>query len=383
MRSTRTTPLLVALAVVACGAGNAEVPLHGIGSSEEVAHAPASAQETDAGAPAEVAQAPAGDASVPEYVVAASQGRVVPPAVEDVETMCALLTSCPSLAVPAPAETLRSVPGCVQSMMGQLASPDGVKFSLLLRECGLHAKSCDELRTCALRGVSPDTCAGHGRDGRVGWCDASGRAVSCSYEKVIGVRECARSGEECVQVGDDATCVLGRKTECTEDEAQNEENALKGNPKRGPVTWCSPSGNRAIQCDHGRLGSEDCSAFGLACATVDGKAGCATTSAACAGKAARCEGNVAIGCMQGHQVRVDCGAAGLACEKRRSGAGAVGACVAHGGGCRAGERPRCEGATIRYCFAGKERSYSCTGVGFEKCVKEGGEVRCGGGGGGG
>lgn len=183
-----------------------------------------------------------------------------------------------------------------------------------------------------------------------------------------------------MQDGDQATCALGRKTQCDEGDAENAENTEKGIQKRGPATWCSASGNRAVQCDHGSLRSEDCSAFGLECSMADGKAGCATTTPACSGKFTHCDGNVSVGCMHGHQVRVDCGAGGLAC-KATPGSVAVGACVATprgNGRCKATEAPRCDGATIKYCFAGKERSYSCKGVGFERCVKEGSEVRCGG-----
>jgi len=339
---------IAAVAVPGCGAPRAEAPLHGIGVSHEVAPAPASRPENEAAAPpSATARVPPGDASVPDYVALASQGRVVPPGVEDVENACALLASCPSLPWP-PEELPRSLPACVRSMTSELASPGAVNFSLLVRECAMHARSCDEVRTCALRGASPDACVGHGRDGRIGWCDGSGRAISCFRDKVVGVRDCPRDGEGCVQDGDHAVCALGRKTQCDEGDAENAENAEKGIPKRGPATWCSASGNRAVQCDHESLRSEDC--------------------------------NVSVGCMHGHQVRVDCGAGGLAC-KATPGSVAVGACVAAprgNGRCKASEAPRCDGATIKYCFAGKERRYSCKGVGFERCVKEGSEVRCGG-----
>src|SRR6202042_1621797 len=99
-------PLIMAVVTPGCGASSAEEPLHGIGTSDELAHAPAtgSALESDGGAPIVRAPVSAGDASVPEYVALASQGRVVPPRVDVVENMCALLASCPSL--PLPAESL-------------------------------------------------------------------------------------------------------------------------------------------------------------------------------------------------------------------------------------------------------------------------------------
>ena len=168
LRALAGTTTIAAVVLVGCRAGSAEAPLHGIGVSDEVAPAPASGPENDAAAPP---SAPAhvfpGDASVPEYVVLASQGRVGPPAVEDVENACALLASCPNLPWP-PEELPRSVPACARSMTSELASPGAVKFSLLIRECALHARSCDEVRTCALRGASPDACS-RPRSRRADW----------------------------------------------------------------------------------------------------------------------------------------------------------------------------------------------------------------------
>jgi hypothetical protein len=128
------------------------------------------------------------------------------------------------------------------------------------------------------------------------------------------------------------------------------------------------------------LASLDCAAFGLKCTLSDGKPGCSTATAPCSGTAKRCDGNVSVECMHGHEVRVDCGAAGLTCNGA-VGAQPVGACVeppAVGAAdtCDPKDSPRCDGATLRYCFAGHKRSYFCKSLGFEKCTKNGNAFHC-------
>jgi hypothetical protein len=314
---------------------------------------------------AEAQQHPAvSDGGVPTYIVAAGQGLVTPPDVEDVEHMCALLTSCPSL--PLSSDMLpSSVPGCVQSSMKELTSPEAVKFSLLIRECGLRSNSCAELRQCALRGAATDICKDRGKSGAVGICDLDGRAINCFHEKVVGVRDCPRGGEQCVVREGQAACALG---------------PCSGDNKEGAPPTCSASGTRVLQCDHGKLASFDCTTLGLKCTVADGKAGCSTPTPACSGTSKRCDGNVSVGCMHGHEVRVDCGAAGLTCSAT-PGSIPVGACVAPASTvdkCDPKDPPKCDGATIKYCFAGRKRSYFCKSLGFGTCVKDGSAVHCGG-----
>jgi len=312
---------------------------------------------------ADMAITAAQDAGVPAYIAAAGQGIVTPPDIEDVEHMCALLTSCNDLPLP-PQSIPTSVPTCVKWMMDTLTSPDALKFSLTVRECGLRANSCSELRTCALRGADSASCRGRGKGAAVGICDLDGRAINCWHEQIVGVRDCPRGGEQCIIRQGEAACVLGP---CSDEN------------KEGAPWACSASGQRELRCDHGKLLSLDCAAFGLKCTTDNGKAGCAPSTGACSGAAKRCEGNVSIGCEHGHEVRVDCGAAGLTCNTA-AGAVAVGACVsppaAAADKCGEKEAPKCDGATIRYCLAGHKRSYFCKSLGFNKCVKEGQTVHC-------
>jgi hypothetical protein len=147
------------------------------------------------GSPAQADPAsPGGTPTPPSAVVTGQRGIVVPPVVEDVEHMCALLTSCEGLPIPT-----NLVPAdfgtCVRQMAADMTSPAAIAFSLMLRECGLGSNSCSELRTCALRGAKADTCAGRGKQTAAGFCDIEGRAVSCYHERIQAVRDCPRGGE--------------------------------------------------------------------------------------------------------------------------------------------------------------------------------------------
>jgi hypothetical protein len=288
-------------------------------------------------------------------------GRVVPPVIDDIEQVCALLTSCDRLPIPA-SMVPSDFAACVKTLESQLASPGAIAYSLLVRECGLRANSCSELRTCGLRGASPDACTGRGKDAVAGYCDIDGRALRCSHEKVVGVRDCPRGGEQCSVREGQAACSLGP--------------CPKEVPEGAPAV-CSASGTRILRCEHGVLNSLDCSAFGLICGAGAGEAACASPTTACTGDARRCEGDVAVSCFAGHEVRVDCAAGGLVC----AGAGrSVGACIApppQTGGCDPASAPRCDGATLRYCDAGRPRSYLCKALGFNRCINDATGSRCG------
>jgi len=237
------------------------------------------------------------------------------------------------------------------------------------------ANSCGALRTCALRGARADTCTGRGKTAAAGFCDADGRAVSCWHEKVLAVRDCPRGGEQCAVREGEALCTLGP---CPPD------------IKEGAPPTCSASGTRILRCEKGRVASLDCGAFGLRCFNgvgENGAAACAPVSGNCPLAATglrRCEGRVAVGCANGHEVRVDCAAAGLACTTA-TGAVAVGICAvpppaagADAGTCDPSQPPRCDGANIAYCAAGKPRSYFCKSLGFARCVSDGKFARCSG-----
>jgi hypothetical protein len=315
-------------------------------------------------------------APTPAAVTLGQRGFVVPPVVEDVEHMCALLTSCDSLPIP-PNLVPSDLASCVRQMRSDMAAPSAVAFSLMLRECGLSANSCSELRTCALRGAKPDTCVGRGRQSVAGFCDIDGRALSCSHDRVQAVRDCPRGGEQCAVRQGEALCTLG---------------ACPDGIKEGAPPVCSASGTRILRCEHGQLASLDCTAFGLVCGGSAPASGgpaaptCVPGTAPCAAGLKRCDGNVSVSCYAGHEVRVDCGAASLECAPPNTAGQApmnttpVGACFASApaaGACDPQSAARCDGATIRYCDLGKPRGYLCKSLGFTRCgAATGGGVRC-------
>jgi hypothetical protein len=297
------------------------------------------------------------------FVARARRGEVAVPALDEVEHMCALLTSCDKLPIPS-ALFPSDFPACVKKMTDEMTSVAAVNFSLTMRECGLQADSCAALRACARHGASAEACTGRGRQSVVGFCDVDGRALTCWHDEVLAVRDCTRGGEQCIVVDGEATCTLG---------------ACPASIKEGDKPCCSPSGTHLLHCEKGKLASLDCTAFGLKCATAsDGTSGCATGGPQCSDGAKRCAGNVAIGCLNGHEVRVDCDAAGLACAPS-PGAIAVGACVARpppSSGCAPDDKAKCDGSSIQYCYAGRPRSYSCSALGFHKCEAGKTGVRC-------
>ncbi len=331
-------------------------------------NSPNSPNAAPVGAPGPVATTATGSASGdagPNSSSAASglRSQVVPPDIGAVERMCALLTSCDKLPIP------RSlVPddfaSCVKKMSDEMSAATAINFSLTLRECGLQSDSCAGLRACALRGASAESCNGRGKQGFVGFCDDAGRALTCWHDQTLAVRDCPRGGEQCIVVGGEATCTLGP---C-------------GGVAEGDKPRCSASGTHLLHCEKGKLASLNCAAFGLKCSVAaDGAAGCSTSGPACAPGAARCDADVAVGCFNGHEVRVDCGAAGLSCSQSASAGTPVGACVASplpSGTCDAGEKPRCDDANIKYCAAGRPRSYSCKAVGFGRCDSSREGIRC-------
>jgi hypothetical protein len=304
-------------------------------------------------------------------------GRVVPTPVSDVERMCTLLTGCPDLPLPTPGD----LASCVRDLGGWLARADAVTFSLTLRECALGATSCDQLATCARRGVRPDACQGRGQNGASAFCDVEGRAVTCLHGAIAQVRDCARGGERCRASNGDAQCALA--TIAGAGGTSNDACAGAG-AGAGSAARCSASGTHLLTCDQGKPASIDCAAFGLVCASGADGAGCAPPTAACASGSERCENGVAVRCLHGHEVRIECAAAGLVCD----GAGAeVGACrvPAVGGGavdpCKGAPAPRCGNdiaGSLTYCAtsAGGMRRLSCKQAGLGGCVRDARGARC-------
>ncbi len=283
----------------------------------------------------------------------AKNGVVVPPALADVEVMCALLTSCGDIAFPIPSQ---DVPGCVTAAWEALAAPDTVKMSLGIRECALRANSCREIRACALAGADPNVCNGRAMKSKtpIGFCDLDGRAVSCFRGKPRFVRDCPRAGEQCSVAGGKPICSLGPCPSSMSDGASQ----------------CSANGQRILECVDGRLQSRDCSILGLKCESRGGKPECVTPTKKCSGSSHRCDGKAAIGCVDGHEVKVLCEAAKMSCalpnDDDKIGVCAIGPDA--GPKCDPQKAARCAGNTIEYCIRGHKRRFLCKTFGFDRCV---------------
>lgn len=310
------------------------------------------------------AQTASGSGSTSVAVRNAKNGVVVPPALADVEVMCALLTSCGDIAFPIPAQDM---PGCVRAAWEALAAPDTVKMSLGIRECALRANSCREIRACALAGADPNVCNGRGMksESPIGFCDLDGRAVSCFRGKPRFVRDCPRAGEQCSVAAGKPICSLGP---CPSSLSEG-------------ASQCSGNGQRILQCLDGRLQSRDCSILGLKCeAAADGKPHCVPPTKKCSGSAHRCDGKAAIGCVDGHEVKVLCDAAKMSCALPNDD-DKIGVCSmeeASAAKCDAKAAPRCVGNSIEYCIRGHKRTFLCKTFGFERCEMGPSGPRCAG-----
>jgi hypothetical protein len=366
MTATRVTvavralgPAIAASMVVAACAGG------GSGASPPAAPAAPPPSAAPVASPVD-ASAPEGDGASTNIVSNAQRSQVSAPDVSAVERMCALLTSCDHLPIPT-SLVPDDFAACVRKIAEEMSSPTAVNFSLTVRECGLQSDSCASLRTCAMHGANPDACVGRGKQGVISFCDVDGRALTCWHDQTLAVRDCPRGGEQCIVQGGQATCSLG---------------ACPPNIVEGDKPKCSGSGTHMLHCEKGKLSTLDCAAFGLRCTTLaDGAAGCATTGPTCAPGATRCDGNVAVGCYNGHEVRVDCSAGGLACNQVAGAGVPVGACVASplpSGTCDAATPARCDDGVIRYCDAGRPRTYSCKTAGFSRCEASKSGIHCAG-----
>jgi hypothetical protein len=312
----------------------------------------------------EEAYAAGGAMSQSPFVARARRGQYAPPDMSQVEHLCALIETCSG--VPIPSSLVKpDFATCVKDMAADLASADAINFSLTIRECGLAANSCDQLKTCALRGAHDDACAGRGMGQNVvGFCDGDGRALQCWKGQVLAVRDCPRADEQCVIDNGQAQCILG---------------PCPAAYKPGAPKQCGNAGNRILQCVNGKLTSYDCGAFGLSCVSTPGGSepvGCATSAAGCTNGSVRCDGNVAVACHNGHEVRVSCADGGMVCSST-TGSTAVGACQlpppSAKDSCSA-MTAKCNHDNIDYCFGGK-RSFSCGSINAT-CVSDSSGVHC-------
>ncbi|MBI2394606.1 MAG: hypothetical protein HYV09_33865 [Deltaproteobacteria bacterium] len=307
------------------------------------------------------------------YLTKAAGGAVLPPSVDDAEAFCALALACRDVPLFPPAPDFA---GCVKSLMDMLSGPGALNSSVTIRECGLAATSCKNLRTCLLKGADPKVCDGFAMtsDTPIGKCDVDARAVTCWRGKVLGVRNCGMADELCV--------VKSGKADC----------ALAGPCPAGAKDEWTCAGSRMVKCQDGKFLSIDCKVLNLTCNSyTDDKGkqqvGCAPpTPAACKmTNTYTCSGKHAMGCVNGKEVKIDCGEAGMTCaDPKAPTEKTVGACELPAPtdpklACDPKKfEAKCDGAMMVYCSSGTIRKYPCKSIGATKCVMEKGTgPRCG------
>jgi hypothetical protein len=314
------------------------------------------AAPTDAGVSTD-----AGAASI--YLTKAGSGSVLPPSIEDAEAFCALVLACRDVPMYPPAPDFA---GCVRSLMESLSTPNALNTSVAIRECGLSATSCKNLRQCALKGADPKICDGVGEgDSPVGKCDMDSRAVTCWRGKVLGVRNCGLADELCTVKDGKADCVLAGPC-----------------PPNAKADWTC-AGSRMVKCQAGKFVSIDCKVLNLTCNNFTDPKGNATVGCAppvgatCKGENVTCNGTTATGCANGKEVKVACGEAGLTCADPKNATDrTVGACELPAAkdpkqACDPKKfSPKCDGPKLVYCAAGTIREFPCKAIGANKCVSD-------------
>lgn len=353
MRSPRTHGIILFSVCVVAGAALTGVAGAGKGSPDA---APASSGSD--------AQKAGSDA----MLAAAGRGIVIPPRIDDVEQMCAMLLGCDNVPIQVPTYDFGL---CVRHFWERLAGADAIESSLTIRECGLGAVSCGQFARCALRGADATNCGGRGIGASkpVGRCDLGGRALQCLEGKIVGVRDCPRGGELCAVRQGEAECVSGR---CTVEAGKTVKPA------------CSADKTRISTCKNGRTVSMSCAALGLQCESVNGEPTCVPGSAArCTGSGKRCDHASSVQCVSGREVRVQCNQANLVCgidadEKSRIGACATSPYSGSDNECDPKKfTTRCRGTDVEYCVGGRIKKYNCkTYFGMNQCVGRPGEAHC-------
>jgi hypothetical protein len=314
-----------------------------------------------------------GGASGSIFLTKAATGNVLPPSIDDAEAFCAMALACRDVPLFPPAPDFA---GCVKALLDQLSGPGALNASVTIRECGLSATSCKNLRSCLLKGASPTICDNFAMtsDNPIGKCDVDARAVTCYRGKVLGVRNCGLADELCVVKSGKADCALA--------------GACPANAKED---WTC-AGTRMVKCQDGKFLSIDCKVLNLSCNSytdANGKqqVGCAPpvpTNCKTASTTWTCSGKTAMSCVNGKEVKIDCAEAGMGCSDPKAPSDrTVGAC----------ELPvnsdpklqcdpkkfdaKCEGANMVYCAAGQIRKYPCKSIGATKCVTDkGAGPRC-------
>ena len=287
---------------------------------------------------------------------ARQRGEVVPPDLDDVEHMCALLTSCDKLPIP---------PSLIPPDFAVVREEDDRRADLApaastsRSRCASAGCSRTRARACApARCTAPTPTPAPAAASRASSASATSTAARspAGTTRSLAVRDCPRGGEQCLVATARRRAPSGRarrrrrRRQAALLRVGDAPAALREGQAREPrLRGLRP------QVRHRR---------------PTGPPACATAGPPCAGSAKRCEGEHRGRLLQRprgarrlrrrradvHRRRRAGRPSARACRRRRPSAGAI-----------PDQAPRCDGANIKYCVAGKPRSHFCKAMGFNKC----------------
>jgi hypothetical protein len=196
-------------------------------------------------------------------------------------------------------------------------------------------------------------------DGLLEGCDDSLHFTQCCGS--LGM-QCSADGDACVPDAGAAACTSDHEATCVD-----------GHP---------------LTCLNGHLTpGADCAAWGLECgiSPLSGEAACVGSGPACSEGSASsyslpfenglgCSGDTLRICAGGQEHELDCAsmAAGFSCQE----AGGTFFCGLASECAPSVKDESCDGATLRFCHAGKLEAVDCTALGFTGCGLSGSDAVC-------
>jgi hypothetical protein len=226
-----------------------------------------------------------------------------------------------------------------------------------LKKCLDAANGCEAVATCLHGGGDAKAAAFCGQRGVVSGCDGS-RLVSCSDDDAheASVIDCAEMGATCAEIKSAGGLVMRA---CS---------APAKCPAGSPDVRCE-GGNTVISCRDGAYERVVCPA-GTKCEehrdeTGDAAASCVVPGQRrCIGGLRRCQEDRLVECEHGKTKVTDCVGQGLHC----AGVGPRAGCyVPENVECDKEMLPRCDGANLTFCAAGRLEKIACASLGLGPC----------------
>jgi hypothetical protein len=266
-----------------------------------------------------------------------------PPALASIAKACARVTACAH----GDARRFRDPSACVEWWLGEPEHP--------LRKCLGEATNCEQTTACLRGGGDARAAAFCGqRQGVVSGCDGE-RLVSCGDDD-SAFADCAAIGATCKEIPKAAgvtvrACISPQKC-----------------PAGAPDARCDGPG-AVITCRDGAIERVVCRP-GTTCQERpdSGEAACDTPRRCGVRGTKRCEDGRLVECDPSgpySKAKVtDCAGLGLRC----SGLGPRASClVPTDVECDSAILPRCEGASLVFCAAGRLAKVPCSGIGLSTC----------------